>query len=351
VKTGTRWTRRRFLRTAGIGGAALALAGARPARGLLSDDLRVYKGASYLSPAYKGLRYGVLGFVEQLQRNARDVLRVELFDAATLMKADEQLSGLREGAIQFMFHTTTYMTEEFPILGIIELPGVSEHLHEHGKRLAMGSALWKLINAELAKNNLFMLTTGGGTMEPEYIWSGRKRIASLADLEGARCRVVSNAAKELVTSFAATAVRIPSEEIHLALLRGTLDAILAAIDTVVARNLHESLRCCFLLPVTAAASAVFFLRDVWEKMPDREKAAFWKAGRWYDENQSTTGYKKIPQDEAWPVVRKAGIELVRPSKADAEAFARGSQSTWASWRRKVGEELGRQAIDLALGKA
>ncbi len=340
-------TRRRFLKAAGMGGAALALAGLRRARA----DAPVCRGASYLSPAYKGLRYGVLGFVEQLQRNARDVLRVELFDSGTLMSADEQLPGLRKGTVRFMFHTTTYMTEEFPILGIIELPGVSDQLFQHGERLAMESPLWRLVNGELAKSNLFMLTAGAGTMQPELIWSGKTKVASLADLQGKRCRVVGGAATELLRSFGATAVRIPSEQTHLALQRGALDAILAAVDTIVARNLHESLRWCFSLPVTTAASAVFLLWDAWEKMPAREKAAFWEAARWYDENQSKIGYKKIPQDEAWPVVRKAGIELVEPAAGDGETFARKSQSIWASWRSKVGEDLGRRAIELATGNA
>ncbi len=334
-----------------MGGAALALAGMRRARALLLADVPVYRGASYLSPAYKGLRYGVLGFVDQLQQNARDVLRVELFDSATLMKADEQLAELRKGTIRFMFHTTTYMTEELPILGIIELPGVSERLYQHGERLAMESPLWKLVNGELAKGNLFMLTAGAGTMEPELIWSGKTKVANLADLQGKRCRVVSSAATELLRSFGATGVRITSEQTHLALQRGTLDAVLAAVDTIVARNLHERLRWCFSLPVTTAASAVFLLRDTWQKMPAREKAAFWEAGRWYDENQSKIGYKKIVRDEAWPVVRKAGIEIVQPTAADEETFARRSQSIWASWRSKVGEDVGQRAIDLATGNA
>ncbi len=343
-------TRRQCLRIAGMAGAAIVLSGIRPLRSLVYADVPVYKGASFLSQSYRGIKYGILGFVEQLQQKAQDVLKIEFFDSASLLKADEQVSGLRVGTIQFMFHGTTYITDEFPILGITELPEICEHLYRHGERLAMESPLWKLINDELSKQDLFMLSTGGGMVEPEYIWSGKKKIGSLADLEGKRCRVVSKAATELFKSLGSTVVRIPSEETYLALQRGSVDGVVASVNTVVARNLHEQLRFCFQIPVTAVTVAVFFLRSIWEKMPGRVKAAFWEAGKWYDENQAKTGYKKITQEEDWPVIRKAGIEIVQPTEAEREVFIKKAQPAWDLWKAQVGEGVGGQAINLALGR-
>jgi TRAP-type C4-dicarboxylate transport system substrate-binding protein len=342
--------RRQFFRIAGMGGVILMLSAIKPLRRLAFADKRTYRGISFLPPGYRAIRFGILGFIDQLRKNSSEVLKIDFFDSASLMKADEQLSALRDGSIQFMFHGSTYITEEFPILGIVELPGLSDHLYEHGERLAIESPLWKLINNELARDNLFMLSTGSGIMEPEYIWSGKTRIAGLADLQGKRCRVMSRGASELLKNLGATVVRIPSAETYLALQRGSVDCVVASVNTIVARNLHESLRLCLKLPVTAVTVAVFFLKDAWEKMPAKEKAAFWEAGRWYDENQARTGYKQLTQDEDWPVVKKAGIEIVQPTAAEREIFIEKARMAWGAWERQVGEEVGRRAIDLALGR-
>lgn len=343
------WTRRRFLRIAAMGGAAFGLLGIEPIRGFIYADTATYKGASYLPPAYKELRFGTLGFVERLQKKAPD--RVEFYDSASLMKADEQVRGLRVRSIQFMVHTSTYITQEFPILGVIELPGICEQLFQHGELLAMESPLWKLINDELVRDNLFMLSCGGGVIEPEYVWSGNKKVLSLADLQGKRCRVVSPWATQFLKGLGAGSVRIPSEEIFFSLQRGAVDGVVANVNTVCARNLYQRLHFCFQAPITTATIAIFMLKDVWDKMPGQDKAAFWEAGKWYDENQCKIGFKKLTQEAVWPVIKGSGMLIIEPSASETAIMRKKAGPVWASWRNRVGEALGQRAIDLATGNA
>ncbi len=340
-------TRRRFLKTVAVGGAALGFLGIRPNRGLIYANA-VYKGASYLPPAYKELRFGTQGFVELLHKIAPG--RFEFYDSASLMNADEQVRGLRVGSIQFMVHTSTYITQEFPILGILELTGVCEDLFEHGERLAMESPLWKLINDQLARGNLFMLSSGGGVIEPEYIWSGSKKIVSLSDLHGKRCRVVSPWATALLESFGATAARIPSEEIFFALQRKGLDAVIANPNTVVARNLYTRLQYCFRVPITTATIGIFLLKDLWDKLPGQDKSALWEAGKWYDANQSLTGYKERTRQAVWPVIKNSGMRVINPNGSEIALLRKNAEHVWDSWKNRVGEALGNRAIELATGK-
>ncbi len=341
-------TRRQFLKIAAMGGAAFGFLGIEPFRGL-SRAHEVYKGASYLPPSYKELRFGTLGFIDRLHKIAPG--RFEFYDSASLMKADEQVRGLRVRSIQFMVHTSTYITQEFPILGIIELPGICEDLFEHGERLAMESPLWKLINDELARGNLFMLSSGGGVIEPEYIWSGSKKIVSLADLQGKRCRVVGPWATALLKSFGATGVRIPSEEIFFALQRGGVDSVVANVNTVGARNLYTRLQYCFQVPIATATIGIFLLKDVWDNLPAGDKDAFWEAGKWYDENQSLIGFKKLTRETVWPAIKNSGMRIIEPGASEIALLRKNAAPVWDSWKNRVGEAIGRRAIELATGKA
>jgi TRAP-type C4-dicarboxylate transport system substrate-binding protein len=295
--------------------------------------------------------WGMSGFVERLQQNAGDSLTVDFYDSGTLVKADEQVSALRAGTIDFMFHTSSYITRSFEILGITGLPSLVEDLYENGERIGMETPLWQLINEELGKDNLFMLSAGGGIFEPEYVWSGAKKVASLDELSGKRCRVVSYEASTALEKFGVAPVRIPSSETYLAVQRGTVDAIVANISTVIGRSLQEQLQYCYKLPTTAYAISVYLLKDRWDGLDEATRDAFWSAAKWYDENSASHVNNEVYPNEYWPTVEQAGVEIIEPSADDVQRFADASQEIWTWWKDQVGEEVGQRAIDLALGKS
>ena len=251
-------TRRGFLKALGIGSISLLLPLLTPATGKAGGRKEICKGVSFLPPAYRAVRSGIDGFIEALTSHPANEMEVQFFDSGTLMNADAQLPELKKGSIDFMFQSTTYISQDVPILGITGLPGICDQLHEHGDRLAMESPLWKLINDELAKENLFMLTIGRGLVEPEYLWSTDLKITGLADLKGRTCRVVGHEAARLLEQVGARVVRIPSSQTFLALQRGSVESAVFAVDTVIARNLQNQLRYCFKLPITAVGNGCLF---------------------------------------------------------------------------------------------
>jgi TRAP-type C4-dicarboxylate transport system substrate-binding protein len=290
-----------------------------------------------------------MGFVNELKKHP-DLFKIDFFDSGTLIKADEQTAALRAGTIHFMFHTTSYITRTFPVLGITGLPSLCDQLAVHGERLDMESPLWKQINDVLAKDNTFMLTAGGGVEQPEYIWSGANKVASLADLKGKRVRIVSYEAEEVLKAYGVAGARIPSSELYLAVQRGTVEATVANISTVVGRKLYEQVKNCYQLPVTAFAIAVFFMKDRWDKLPDNIKAAFWDAGKWFDKNYARVLNTKFYPENYWPKVQKAGVKIFKPTEKELQDFEVKSQPVWAWWKKQIGEEVGQKAINFALGR-
>ena len=337
--------RRSFLQnTAAIGGlAAAGLATPAAAKTTLT-------GVSYLPPSYKALSYGSAGFVERLGQS--DAVAVDYYDSGKLLKADEQLPALRAGTIDFMFHTTSYITRSVPILGITGLPGVVEALHQNPDRLAKGSPLFELINEELGKEGLYMASMMGNILEPEYIWSsGSAPVRSLADIEGKKVRVVSFEATQVVEAKGGAAVRIPSSELYLALQRGTVDAAVANISTIVGRSLQEQVDHVYKLPMTAYGIGLFTTTKRWERMSDAEKTAFNEAADWLDENGAAHANDTIYPDEFWPIIAAENIEVTEPSADDLDALSAAATDVRAAWIEEVGTDVGERAIALALGAA
>lgn len=345
-------TRRQVLKYGTFASAGAALFGGQslfPHRASAATSLT---GVTYLPPSYEALTYGSSGFIEHLRENAGDAVTIDFYDSGQLLKADEQLPALRAGSIDFMFHTTSYITRSLPILGITGLPGVVGELYRNPERLAQGSPLFELINQELAKENLYMLSSGGGILEPEYIWSTEASpVRALDDLRGKKIRVVGFEATQALEPYEIAAVRIPSSETYLALQRGTVDAGVFNISTVIGRSLHEQLAFCYQLPTTAFTVAPFMLRDRWDALDDGTKSAMQAAAQWYDDNFISHCNDAIYPEEYWPRVKEAGVEVIEPSEEDRQAFNEGAHTVWNNWKGEVGQEVGERAIALALGEA
>jgi TRAP-type C4-dicarboxylate transport system substrate-binding protein len=344
----TKISRRTFLQAAGIGGAALSVLGPRS---LAFAAVPTYTGSTYHTATYKCTLPGQLEFAKLLAENGKGEFEGAFYDSGTLLKEDEQLAGMRANTIQYMFHTTSYITRSMKALGVTGLPKCCEELWKN-KRWGMESPLWKHINDRLASDDIFMLTVGSRNFEPEFIWSSkRNRIARLDDLKGKRIRIVSYEATELMKSFDVSGVRIPSSETYIALQRGTVDGMICTVSTTIGRKLEEQVDVCYQLPCTGFAVGVFMLRSFWDKLPDKHRAIFWETAKVFDatygDNANETWFKGV----YWPYLQKGGMEIVPPSQEDYTRLETVGQPIRELWKKDVGEQWGQKAIELALGGA
>jgi len=197
-----------------------------------------------------------------------------------------------------------------------------------------------------------MLSSGQGVLEPEYIWSTEASpIRSLEDVRGKKIRIVGFEATQALESYDIGATRIPSSETYMALQRGTVDAGVFNISTVIGRSLQEQLKYCYKLPMTAFTVAPFMLRDTWDSLDDEVRGVLENAAGWYDENFIEHCNNDIYPNEYWPQVEAEGVEIIEPSEADLETFNNGAEAVWNHWKGEVGEDVGNRAIALALGEA
>ncbi|MBZ5874549.1 TRAP transporter substrate-binding protein [Chromohalobacter israelensis] len=345
-------SRRQVLKYGTFASAGATLFGAQSLLAPRSHAATTMTGVTYLPPSYKALTYGSNRFVEMLKEHGGDALSVDFYDSGQLLKADEQLPALRSRSIDFMFHTTSYITRSVPILGITGLPGVVGELYRHPERLKQGSPLMELINEVLAEENLYLLTSGGGILEPEYIWSTEASpIRTLEEVRGKKVRIVSFEATKALEAYDIGATRIPSSETYMALQRGTVDAGVFNISTAIGRSLQEQLNYCYKLPLTAFSVAPFMLRDTWDRLDDDARAVLQRAADWYDENFIEHCNNDIYANEYWPQVQEAGVEIIEPSEEEIKTFNAGVEAVWDHWKAEVGQDVGERAIALALGKA
>jgi TRAP-type transport system periplasmic protein len=334
-------TRRNFSLTVAAGAMAL-MAGAAYAETTLT-------GVYYIPQSYRALSHGPNGFIEKLNENEN--ISVEYYDSGRLVKADEQLPALRSGSIDFMFHTTSYINRSVPILSLVGLPGVAGELYANPGRIAKGSPLFDLVNEELAKDGLYMVSMMGNILEPEYLWSTKDApIRSIEELKGKKISVVSYEATKMLEGYGAAAVRIPSSELYLALQRGTVDAAVVNPSTVIGRSLQPLLDIAYKLPVNGYGIALFVDLKRWNAMDEETRAAIESAADWLDETGAAYANEKIYSEEYWPTIIEAGTEIVEPTDEEIAEMEASAEEIVNEWKSKFDGDLADRAIRLATGK-
>lgn len=333
-------TKRTFLK----GAASLPLAGVFGKAAFAAGP--GLTGATYLTPNYASIMWGFNGFVDRLKESGSEVV---FYDSGTLLGAAELVSGLRSGVIDFMLHTTSYISRTFPILGITGLPYVVDALYRNPERLAAGSPLFTLIQDEVAKQNLQLLSLGGGILQPDYLWSDKARIDTLEGISGKRIRVAGLDASTAMEDLGAAVVSLPSSELYLAIQRGTIDGIVANAVTIDGRKLQEQTKMAFKLPISANAQGLFVLKSKWDGLDADTKSAVESAAQWYDQNAA----RHINEDDIpnlWPAFEAEGLTVVEPSAEQMQQFRTVCEPIWETWKAEVGEEIGTRALQLALGE-
>jgi TRAP-type C4-dicarboxylate transport system substrate-binding protein len=101
--------------------------------------------------------------------------------------------------------------------------------------------------------------------------------------------------------------------------------------------------------VTGFTISIFLLKDKWDALPDKVKAAFWDAAKWYEQNSAPMVNKKYYPETYWPRIQKAGIQVINPTEAELKDFEEKSKPVWEWWKKQVGEAVGQKAIDLSRG--
>jgi TRAP-type C4-dicarboxylate transport system substrate-binding protein len=320
--------RRAFLAAAGLGVAGLAACGRAEAPGTVT-------AATYIPKSYDDLYPGIQTFMDTLATSSGGRLTCDMFDAGSLLGAEQLLPGLLLGVADVMFQTSSYVSSSYPILGAMELPFGAEDYAKQRRALDPDGPLFTLVNEQLATQGVRLL--GGMPCTFEYLWTIDRPIREPADVRGLRIRVAGEIEGETVKALGGAPVFMGSSEVFEALERGTIDGLMSYLGTVVSRDLQEIVRYGTRAHFGAYTVDAYCRTDWYADQPPELRAALDEAGRtlYRDGTEVMVG---VHEGEYLRAVREGGVELVEPTGAELEAFRSAVAPVYGRWEHLIGEQ-------------
>lgn len=332
--------RRAFLSLAAMGTTAAAVAGCAPARA----RAEVHRSVTYLPPSYEDLYPGMQRFLDVAARESGGELTFDHFHSGSLIEAEQLMSGLLVGAADVVHMPSPYVASSFPVLGLTQLPFVTDTYDRQRAAMAPGEDLLELINRHLADHNVRVL--GGIPASFEYFWTAGAPIRTPADVAGMRIRVSGELQGKTVQALGGAPVFMSSSETYEALERGTIDGILAYVGTIFGRDLQKILRYATAAHFGSFTVDAYCRKDWYDAQPRGVRTALDQAGQALY-RYGTTTMLEVHEQQYLPAVKAGGVDVLAPTGAALDAFRSAVQPVYDRWRSMLGDDpLASRMLDL-----
>lgn len=290
--------------------------------------------ATYIPPSYDDLYSGFEIFMEEAESASDGAITFDWYDSGTLLEADQLVPGLTQGVANMVFTTSSYISSTYPILGVYELPFITNEYEAQREALAFDGELRTFLNEQLAEQDLMSI----GTMPTTYqwIWTADEPITTPEDIRGKRIRVAGPLEGRTIEALGGSPVTMSSAEVYEALERGTIDGLLSYMGTIPGRSLQEVVKYGTAAPFGAYSVDAYVQKTWFDQLSTAQQEALLQAGEVYSE-EGTDHMVSVHEGEYLETIEGSGVEIVELDESQVAAFEEAVAPTYDQWRETVGD--------------
>jgi C4-dicarboxylate-binding protein DctP len=300
-----------------------------------------FRLSNQLPPSHH-ISKGLVLFAGKVKEYSKGAVEVKLFDSGQLFKDTEIVEGLQEGLVESGLVPVNKWSGMVPAADVFEMPFIYKDLTSIKKFIDAGAG--DLLDKEFQKRavkTLFWVDYG-------YIqfFNNKRPLTKPEDFKGLTMRSFSSGDADTLKALGAAPTVMSSAEMYMALQRGTVDGATTGMPAAVSRKVHEVQKFMTEANYTTAQFVVQANLKWWEKLPQDQRDAIFKAGR--EAEEWIRGAIAQSEKDAEAVIRKAGMQIHQLTPEARPLFIKATEPVRQAFATKSGE-LAKKLIDLALG--
>lgn len=316
----------KFTAASAIAAAAITL---MAHAGASAQEVVKLKVADWMPLSHYVVSEGAKVFMAKATELSKGKIEFQYFPSEQLGKAKDALALAQSGVADVVNIAPAYITEKFPLSGVIELPGIYEGSCKGGSAFAgMVKPGGLLDEKEYKPNGVRVLFTGA--MGAYRVMTANRRVASAADFSGLKLRTAGGPMDQTASLLNANSIRMPGPDVLPSLTRGTLDGVFFPLQSVKPWGLENALK--HMTPNLSVGSfvVVYAISDrAWSKLPADLQKVLVEAGdfatRTHCQYIDTHEVKTIAE------LKAGGIEPTALPAADVEKISKGYAKIYADW--------------------
>ena len=269
-------------------------------------------------------------WAKQVEKVTNGRVKIQIYPSQTLAKGKEAWNAARDGIADMAWFAGGQNPGMMPYIDVITLPALFKTA-EKGSEV-----LWKLyekipeIQKELADNQILILYT----VTPYKILTSKKQVKTMEDLRGLKIRTAAGPPTDQMKLLGGIPVVLPMPDCYVAVDKGTLDGMLAAMEPIPGFKLYEVNKYVAEVPYCSNYFMVVMNKKKWNSLPKDIRDAIMsisglEGSKWWGKN-----FFDSADEGVLKIAKEAGYEMTYyplPEKERERWLEISGKPLWEQW--------------------
>jgi len=287
------------------------------------------KVADWLPLSHYTYSEGGKVFMAKATELSKGRIQFQHFPAEQLGKAKDVVMLAQSGVADIVNIAPAYITEKFPLSGVIELPGIYEGACRGSKSFASMAKPGGILHENEYKSNgvrvLFAAALGA-----YRVLTAQKQVTSMEGFAGLKLRTAGGPMDQTAALLGANSIRLPGPDVLPSLSRGTLDGVFWPLQSVKPWGLEGALK--YMTPNLSIGSfsMVYAISErSWQRLPADLQKALVEAGDFA--TQAHCDYVDRSESKTIAELQAGGIASVPLPEKDVKQIQTGYANIHSQW--------------------
>lgn len=280
-----------------------------------------------------------------INQRSKGALKVEIFPSTQLFKDQELVRAVQMGTIESGACYTFNLSRSMPEFNIFGVP-FTFYTTDQTLRI-LNSDVRTILDKIAERQNIKTLAYAPWSAEGIGFIS-KKPLRNPSDCKGKVFRATDEIVASLIKLWGGGASFLSGAELYMALQRGTIDATLASVQTLVERKLYEVAPCFTRLPVSYVSAIIIMNKDFFSKLPKELQKVVLDVSKEIEKKFPQAAMEADTRDASF--LKEKGLLPYTPTQAEMAFWQEGTKPIRESaMATPDGKELLKK-VDFILGK-
>ena len=285
---------------------------------------------------------GLKPFMDAVKERTDGAVDFQYFPAGQLGKAEDMMQLLQSGVADITYIQPSYLSDKLPLSSIVGLPGlVKQSCASSRAYMEVGGEEGLLGKEEFRPNGMRLLLA---IVTRPYQLQTKTELKSIGDLSGMKVRSGGGTQEVAVTELGAVPVRVSGPEMYEALSRGTADAVILPLASVLSYDLQGLVKFSTETASFGSTAMTYFISDaLWDKLSPEQQTIVMEEGM----KASMAGCEFVDNqfEEVAAQLTDAGMTIQDLPEAEDAKLADILNKVTQEWTEEM-KERGKPAAEL-----
>ncbi|MGQ9858755.1 MAG: DctP family TRAP transporter solute-binding subunit [Thermodesulfobacteriota bacterium] len=281
-----------------------------------------------------------------VEQKTKGRIKMKMYPGASLVGGDQtkEFTAIRQGAIDMAIGSTINWSPQVKELNIFSMPFLMPD-YKAIDALTQGEVGKELFKILESKDVVPLAWGENGFRE---VTNSKRPIRTPADLKGLKMRVVGSPLfLDTFTALGANPTQMSWADAVPALSSGAVDGQENPLTIFTVAKLHEAANQKFVTIWGYVADPLIFVvnKNVWKSWSPEDQKAVREAALEAGREEIAEARKGLvpPDDSLVKQIESMGVQVVRLTDAEKEAFRKATREVYQKWAKQIGPELVKKA--------